>query len=497
MAGGGVGGGSLNYANTLYRAAERRSSATRSGRGITDWEAELAPVLRPGEPDARRHDATRRRPRPTRSCARSPRRWASATRSPHPGRRLLRRARGRRCADPYFGGAGPERTGCIECGACMTGCRVRRQEHAGEELPVPGREGRRGGAPAHHGDRSPAPGGRLGGRHGAQRRAGRERTVRRLDLRPGRARRGHARHAAAAARHARRRHACPGSRRGWATRPAPTPRRCSAPPARTEHASTTARAWPSRRRSTPTSTPTRAGALRQGQQRHRPAADRAGRRRRPAAALAEGARRHRRHPRGVRPQPLGAPLVGAHRHRAGHAEPRQQHHRHRPPREVRRLGALTSRPGPGEPNPTWIPGGHEAARRIADEIGGVPGGAFTDLVDIPMTAHFLGGCAIGADAGDRASSTPTTGCTATRPHGRRRLGGLGEPGREPLADHHRAGRAGDGAVAQQGRGRRPARARRGLPAGRARPAAPSRRAGHAPGALRLLPLTVVQRSTAG
>ena len=26
--------------------------------------------------------------------------------------------------DPYFGGAGPARTGCTECGACMTGCRV-------------------------------------------------------------------------------------------------------------------------------------------------------------------------------------------------------------------------------------------------------------------------------------------------------------------------------------------------------------------------------------
>ena len=25
--------------------------------------------------------------------------------------------------DPYFGGVGPERTGCLECGECMTGCR--------------------------------------------------------------------------------------------------------------------------------------------------------------------------------------------------------------------------------------------------------------------------------------------------------------------------------------------------------------------------------------
>ena len=30
---------------------------------------------------------------------------------------------GERVPDPYFGGAGPERTGCTHCGACMTGCR--------------------------------------------------------------------------------------------------------------------------------------------------------------------------------------------------------------------------------------------------------------------------------------------------------------------------------------------------------------------------------------
>ena len=30
---------------------------------------------------------------------------------------------GVRSPDPFFGGAGPERTGCIQCGECMTGCR--------------------------------------------------------------------------------------------------------------------------------------------------------------------------------------------------------------------------------------------------------------------------------------------------------------------------------------------------------------------------------------
>ncbi len=30
---------------------------------------------------------------------------------------------GKRVADPYFGGRGPERSGCVECGGCMVGCR--------------------------------------------------------------------------------------------------------------------------------------------------------------------------------------------------------------------------------------------------------------------------------------------------------------------------------------------------------------------------------------
>jgi cholesterol oxidase len=61
---------------------------------------------------------------------------------------------------------------------------------------------------------------------------------------------------------------------------------------------------------------------------------------------------------------------------------------------------LTSSPGLGEPIPAWIPKGHEAVRRVAAEIGGDPGGAFTELVNIPMTAHFLGGCTIGTTAED-------------------------------------------------------------------------------------------------
>lgn len=59
---------------------------------------------------------------------------------------------------------------------------------------------------------------------------------------------------------------------------------------------------------------------------------------------------------------------------------------------------LTSRPGAGDPPPQWIPQGHEAIRLLADKIGGDPGGSMAEIVNIPMTAHFLGGCAIGDSA---------------------------------------------------------------------------------------------------
>jgi cholesterol oxidase len=60
---------------------------------------------------------------------------------------------------------------------------------------------------------------------------------------------------------------------------------------------------------------------------------------------------------------------------------------------------LVAAQGHGAPNPTWIPAGNEAARLLADEIGGVPGGSITELFDAPVTAHILGGAVIGATPG--------------------------------------------------------------------------------------------------
>ena len=58
-------------------------------------------------------------------------------------------------------------------------------------------------------------------------------------------------------------------------------------------------------------------------------------------------------------------------------------------------GRLTSRQGHGDPNPAWIPVANDAARRMADIIGGYAGGTVGELANIPMTAHFIGGCTIG------------------------------------------------------------------------------------------------------
>src|SRR5579884_1304020 len=49
----------------------------------------------------------------------------------------------------------------------------------------------------------------------------------------------------------------------------------------------------------------------------------------------------------------------------------------------------------GEPNPTWIPVANQAAHQLARNIGGIAGGTWGDLFNIPMTAHFIGGCVIG------------------------------------------------------------------------------------------------------
>jgi len=59
---------------------------------------------------------------------------------------------------------------------------------------------------------------------------------------------------------------------------------------------------------------------------------------------------------------------------------------------------LSSRHGHGEANPTSLPVGHDVVRRLADKIGGEPAATWGEILGVPMTAHFLGGCVIGASA---------------------------------------------------------------------------------------------------
>ena len=59
---------------------------------------------------------------------------------------------------------------------------------------------------------------------------------------------------------------------------------------------------------------------------------------------------------------------------------------------------LTSQNDPNHPNATYIATANDAVRPIAKEYGGIAAGHVGDLIDAPFTAHFVGGCVIGADA---------------------------------------------------------------------------------------------------
>lgn len=121
LAGAGVGGGSLVYANTLP-IPKRDFFQSPAWAGLSDWEQELMP-----------HYAVARR-------------MLGAAQVPFltPPDRILKQIAADRgepeafestqvavyfgdagvtAPDPYFEGHGPARTGCIKCGACMTGCR--------------------------------------------------------------------------------------------------------------------------------------------------------------------------------------------------------------------------------------------------------------------------------------------------------------------------------------------------------------------------------------
>ncbi|MFM9447150.1 GMC family oxidoreductase N-terminal domain-containing protein [Streptomyces acidiscabies] len=133
LAGAGVGGGSLNYANTLY-VPPKAFFEDPQWKEITDWEEELTPYY----DQARRMLGVRLNPTLTPSDvhlkAAAQRMGVGDTFHMAPvgvyfgdgedadGQGPTARP-GEEAADPYFGGAGPKRRACTECGECMTGCR--------------------------------------------------------------------------------------------------------------------------------------------------------------------------------------------------------------------------------------------------------------------------------------------------------------------------------------------------------------------------------------
>ncbi len=57
---------------------------------------------------------------------------------------------------------------------------------------------------------------------------------------------------------------------------------------------------------------------------------------------------------------------------------------------------LRSHQDEAKPNPSYIPIANEAARVAARSMGGFPGSAINEvLLDVPTTAHIIGGCPIG------------------------------------------------------------------------------------------------------
>lgn len=57
---------------------------------------------------------------------------------------------------------------------------------------------------------------------------------------------------------------------------------------------------------------------------------------------------------------------------------------------------LTSSHATGKPNPRYLPVANDAARAAADHMGGFPGSSLNEvLLDVPITAHILGGACIG------------------------------------------------------------------------------------------------------
>jgi len=392
LAGAGVGGGSLNYANTLYRPMSA-FFRDRQWAHITDWAAELDPHF--DQAQRMLGVTTYRGSTPSDEVMRSvaEEMGVGATHHPTPVGVYFGRP-GEEADDPYFGGAGPRRTGCTECGSCMTGCRVGAKNtlvknylHLAE----------RAGATVHpmttvRAVRPVADGEWAVGtvRTGPGRRGPRTFRARRVVLAAGTWGTQELLH----------------RMRGNGTLPALSGRLGEL---------------------TRTNSESIIGASRSAVDPDRDFS-------RGVAITSSFHPDEHTHIEPVR-YGAGSNLMGLLQTVATDGDspvPRWRQFlraaaRH-PARTVkllsvrnwsersvillvmqtldnsitvsRRRGRLTSRPGHGEPNPTFIPAGHRANLLTAQHIDGTPGGSWGELIDLPLTAHFIGGCVMGTTAAD-------------------------------------------------------------------------------------------------
>ena len=398
LAGAGVGGGSLVYANTLYEPLDA-FYRDPSWAHITDWKSELAPYY----DQAKRMLGVVENPLHTPSDEVMQQvaedMGVGHTFRPTPGRRLLRRPRrrpGEKVADPFFGGAGPARNTCLNCGECMTGCRhnakntlVKNYLHLAEQ----------DGAVVHPLTTVTRVRPRDGGGYEVTARWTKAKLSRRTAVATFTADQVIFSAAALGTQKLLHQLKAEGDlprvsdRLGVpdAHQLGGDPRRQSratGPSTTREGVAITSSFHPDE------ATPRRAGPLRPGLQRDGAAADGPGRRRARHVAVAHlaaravGAAPPRQGP--LRPQAL----VRAHRDRAGHAVARQLDHHGRgegPPRVADDAARRATVPR----TPPTSRVAYDAVRRVADLIGGTPGGTIGEPFNRPMTAHFIGGCTIG------------------------------------------------------------------------------------------------------
>jgi cholesterol oxidase len=120
VSGCGVGGGSLGYANTLYVPPSRFFEDPQWGE-LADWERDLAPHYA----EAQRmlgvvvHDNDDPADQLLRELGEELGVGDTYRKTPIG---IFLGEPGKTVPDPFFGGEGPDRTGCMQCGRCMVGC---------------------------------------------------------------------------------------------------------------------------------------------------------------------------------------------------------------------------------------------------------------------------------------------------------------------------------------------------------------------------------------